>query len=547
MSRWCKLLGIAAVACALVAAKPGPALASSGEEMVLQDDVELIYVSPAKVATTLEELRYLGVDRVRVSVVWGLLAPKPLSSHRPRFDATNPAAYPAHVWDRYDVLVRMAQELGIKIYFEPTAPAPYWATPPLVIQQGYRWSHDPSAREFGEFVQAVGRRYSGGYLARTPANMPTPAQLGIPGGATSNPAGPTPIPRVSEWGIWNEPNIGGWMTPQWRTIQGGQKVEASPAIYRGMLDAAWTALRRSGHGGDTILIGETAAYGANHKGYGASMDPLTFLRALYCVGTSYRPLSGARASELSCPTRGGRRAFVAAHPALFEAPGYAHHPYDFDHPPAVHLRNPNAADLSDLGRIERALDAAFRAYGQRPGIPLYLTEWGYQTNPPNPFIRFTLAQQAAFLNQGEYMAWRDPRVRAFGQFLFVDDSPNRMARRGSRSYWSTFDSGLLFLNGKLKPAYWAFKLPLWLPDPRHGPSVALWADLRSADHAAVQYGQLQFRPAGSQAWQALGQLSTTNSEGFLYTHVALPSPGSVRIGWLDPFGVVEYSRIVAVS
>ena len=70
------------------------------------DDNQLIYASPDQVAHTLSQLASLGVDRVKVSVVWSLVAPDAASSTKPKFDATDPRAYPPGAWDRYDTLVR---------------------------------------------------------------------------------------------------------------------------------------------------------------------------------------------------------------------------------------------------------------------------------------------------------------------------------------------------------------------------------------------------------------------------------------------------------
>jgi hypothetical protein len=528
-----KLRLVLAMIVALALAIPGAALASNRQEMVLQDDSQLIYATPAHAALTLQLLKSMGVDRVRVSVVWSLLAPASLSTHRPQFNATDPAAYPAGVWTRYDFLDREANKVGINLYFQPTAPAPYWATTPLKVPQGYRYTNNPNAKQFGEFVQAVAKRYSGRYSAPDPA-----------GGATR-------LPAISYWGIWNEPNIGGWMTPQWSTLKNGTKVEASPAIYRGMVDAAWSALARTGHRHDTILIGETAAYGAGHKGYGASMDPLTFLRAFYCVGTSYKPLKGKRATELQCPKSGSRGAFARAHPALFQASGWAHHPYDFIHPPTFQRPDANSATLANLSRIETALDRSHRAYHKAAGMPIYITEWGVQSDPPNPFQKFSTAQQAAYINEGEYMAWKNPRVKAFAQFLLVDDAPNSQHPKGSRAYWSTFDSGLFFYEGTAaaspKPAYFAFQLPLWLPKAKHGGDVAVWAQIRPSDGAAGRTGTLQFQAAGASIWTPVTQVNSANPEGFISTHVALSSAGALRLAWADAQGQLQYSRTAQVS
>jgi hypothetical protein len=474
------------------------------------------------------QLAHLGVDRIRVSVVWGLVSPRHFSTHRPRFDATNPAAYPQGAWDRYDFLVRLAQVLGIHVYFQLTVPAPYWAVPARAPAQGYRWSQSPSAKEFGEFVKAVGRRYSGTYRTGLPSGYP-------------------PIPRVDYWGIWNEPNVGGWLVPQWRRMD-GRWVESAAVIYRRLLDAAWGALQATGHGGDTILIGETAAKGFGWPGFGASIKPMPFIRALYCLSSAYRPLTGARARGLGCPTTGNGATFVALHPGLFGATGWAHHPYSFDSPPGVADRDANVATLAELPRFERAIDRTFAAYGRLPagGVPLYLTEWGYKSNPPNPFVTFTQDQQATFLNQGEYMAWADPHVRAFGQFLLVDSAPKAHAI-SRRDYWSTFQTGLVELNGTPKLSYASFRIPIWLPNPSHGFDVEVWGQLRPANHSVLQYGVLEYRASGARAWDTSRVIQTTNPRGFLVGRFAFPAPGVVRLAWLDPAtGTVDYSRKVRV-
>lgn len=513
---------IAAIAALLA---PSQVLASHSQEMILQDDQALIYSSPDQVIATLKNLKNLGVDRVRVSVVWSLIAPQASSSRRPKFDATNPAAYPAGSWYRYDVIDLAAHKIGIKLYFQPTAPAPNWATSPVPKHQGFRFTSNINGPLYGQFVQAVGKRYSGQY--------PAPNLNGKI----------APLPRIDYWGVYNEPNIGGWTTPQWRKVH-GRFAEASPTIYRRMADAAWSGLVRTGHRNDTILVGETAAYGAAHKGYGANMDPLVFIRALYCLGAHYAPLHGAAASRVGCPAHSGRRAFIAAHPALFLARGWAHHPYDFIKAPSYRRSDRDAATLSGISHLETALDRVRHAYRMATKVPVYVTEWGVQSRGPSPYVAFSQAQQAEFLNEGEYMAWRDPRIHSFAQFLLTDSGPNTAYPKGSKPYWATFQSGLLFYPfGNRKPAYFAFEFPLWLPRPRHGRHVAVWAQIRPAPHT----GTLQFQRRGSGRWTNVAHFAPSNAEGFVSTSVSLPSAGSVRLRWDRPgFLAPVYGRTATV-
>jgi hypothetical protein len=551
-----------------------PARASDTEQSILMDDSQLIYASPAHVEQTLERIAELGIDRVKVSMVWSLIAPDPNSSTPPQFDATDPNAYPQGVWDRYDLVDEVATQLGLGVYWQLTGPAPSWAVTPTGVKKAHSWSHMVDAPAFGQFVQAVGARYDGSFVPPSSEPAPPPFTIPVDGltpsgvaagsiaataplGATlpvtttltgnsgvTGPAGNTgtattgaALPAVTWWGIWNEPNELAWLSPQFR----GRDEPYSPGLYRRMLDAAWSALAATGHEHDTIMLGETAS--------GGTIGPIPFVRDLYCVSANDRPLSGRSAARMLCPTSGSRSAFVVANPGLFEAAGFAHHPYSFDQPPNLPFKHePNIITLANLGGLEKTLDRIFVAYGHKPGIPLYLTEWGYKTNPPNPFAHTSLNQQATWLNEGEFMTWSDSRIRALAQFLLVDDLPRAGARPGTLSYWSTFQSGLMFADGTQKPSYGAFRLPIWLPDPHTGPAVTVWAQVRPADHSQVSYAELEFRSVPSASWGSLTELQTSSQQGYIYTHVALPARGQVRLEWLDPStGDVDYSRTVSVG
>ena len=126
----------------------------------------------------------------------------------------------------------------------------------------------------------------------------------------------------------------------------------------------------------------------------------------------------------------------------------------------------NVITLANLAALERLMNGIFATYGQgrSGGVPLYMTEWGYKTNPPNPFVHTTLDQQAAWLNQGEYITFREPYVRALTQFELVDTGPKAgESPVGSIGYWSTFQTGLMFQDGSPKPSMAAFRIPIWLP------------------------------------------------------------------------------------
>jgi hypothetical protein len=551
-----RLLSAALAACALACALPARALASETQESILEDDNQLLYTSPRQAVAHLEQLKALGVDRVKVSVVWSLLAPHADSTHRPNIDATNPAVYPQATWNHYDLIVRTAAALGMKVYFIFVPPVPDWALQYPRINQGPPLGKIPKLSEFRQFVEAVGRRYSGTYPDPDPPTVTPPSQgagltiLGVTvplsSGASQSQSQPSQsrtatLPKVDYWGLWNEPNERSWLNPWYRKIH-GQTVMLQPSEYRGLVDAAWSGLQASGHAGDTILLGETANRGIWY--------PLPFIRATYCLGANYHSLKGGAAIAVNCPAAGNGAAFAAAHPALFEAAGWAHHPYGFDVAPnRPYTPDRQFVTLDNVDDLENMLNRIYAAFDRLPpgGVPLFLTEWGYRTNPPNPYSRTTQAEQSTWLDLGDYMTWREPYIHALGQFLLVDDQPKPGVPKGSALYWSTFQTGLIDLHGKPKPSYDTWRVPIWLPQPRHGSNVTIWGELRPADHTTVQYAVLELRRRGSKSWRQLTELSTESAEGFIYTHATIPAAGQVRLAWLDPAGgAVDYSRPVAV-
>ena len=523
---------------------PARAAASPTMGMSLMADKELIYASPSQVSKNLTQIRSMGFDTIKVSVVWSLIAPDAKSATEPTFDATDPTAYPAHAWDRWDLVDRLASQLGLTVYFQIVPPAPDWAVSQTTPQApGYSWSNRPNPFDYQQFVQAVGTRYSGTFDTTVPKSEPTPTLLGIPLPfltPTPTPGTSSPLPRVSTWGIWNEPNETQWLNPQTTAVPHHRPVEAAASLYRQLVDGAYTGLSASGHGRDTILIGETASVGRTIV--------TTFVRDLYCVGRSNLPLRGPAAAAIACPSSGSATGFVAAHPGLFQIGGYAHHPYSFDQPPSRPLSPRGSVTLANIHGFEQMLDQIFQAYGRNNGPPIYVTEFGYKTNPPNPFVKTSLAQQSTWLNQADYMAYNDPRIASMNQFLLSDDLPRAGTRPGTLSYWSTFQTGLEYADGSPKPSYAAFEIPIWLPRAHTGPSVLVWGQLRPADHTGAQSAQLQFQARNSSTWTTIENVQTSSARGFLETHVALTAPGSVRLAWADPStGEDDVSRTVDVS
>ena len=189
------------------------------------------------------------------------------------------------------------------------------------------------------------------------------------------------------------------------------------ALYRGLARAGIAGLRASGHARDQVLLGETSPIG---RTWGA---------------LARRPVP-PRSSCGRCSACAGRldarRAACSGRFRRLAVSGYAHHPY-----PRGGSRSPagpvGARRDHDLlaAAAYRILDAGGARAADPRRLPVYYTEFGFQTNLPDRLFGVRPRRQAAYINQADWMAWRDPRVRAGGAV--------QASRRGTLS---SFQSGL---------------------------------------------------------------------------------------------------------
>ena len=497
-------------------ALPGTALASQTQEAVLQDDPKIVFpASSAALDRTLGRLSDLGVDRIRVSVFWELFGPDSTSKEPPLFehDPGDPASYDQSAWDRYDAIVRLAAKHSLGVLFNPTGPAPAWAAGRKPGGVVVRHVKEPDPRAFGDFVEALGRRYDGTW---------------------PDPQGGT-LPAVDHWSIWNEPNYPSWLWPQWRRARGVRgRVPNSPRLYRRLADAAYSGLTRSGHKDDTILLGETSPSSARGK----AINPLPFVRELYCLNPRNQPYQGRSAAVRGCPTTAASRGrFTSYHPALFKSNGWAHHPYNLFHAPTWHHPDRQSVTIGDIPRLTKVLDRVRLRWGQTEITPdVWITEHGYQTDPPDPYARVSPGRQALWITQADFLTYLNPRVASTAQFLLYDDLPRtRYRHRDRRIYWGTWQSGLLTSDGHRKPAFDAYRLPLWVtPAPAAGKTMRVWAQYRPGTPSADLTARVEFLPHGSRSWRPIAEAPVSNEHGTLDMDVDVPGTGALRVVWTDP-------------
>jgi hypothetical protein len=450
------LAGITVAATIVFAVCPfgRPAAASTTEWSLFEDHDHLVRTSPLGREQTLQELRALGADTLRITVKWSEVAPRPSSRRRPSFNAADPGAYPG--FGPYDDLVQRAGALGFRILLTLSADTPVWAT-----QRGRGANYRPSAREFGLYAAAIGRRYSGTYAG---------------------------LPRVSHWSIWNEPNHPKFLRPQ----APARRLPAA-RLYRAFVDTGIKALRSNGQRDAEILVGELAPVGPRGAG------PLQFLRAWLCLDGRYHRLRGRAARRQGC-----------RHFKKVQANGFAIHAYT--RPVSNYRPHGDAVTLRVIGRLVRALNAAARAGRLPPRLPIYNTEFGIQTNPPDPYQGGSLTRQAQILNESEEFSYRQPRLKSYSQYLLYD-APPVPGPRFQR--YSSFQSGLRFLNGKLKPAYNAYKFPIVVLRRKGG--ARIWGGVRPG--SGVRSVRLQRRVG--RGFRNSGAPIRTNALGFFRVRARL--------------------------
>jgi hypothetical protein len=305
--------------------------------------------------------------------------------------------------------------------------------------------------------------------------------------------------EVTRWSIWNEPNHPQFLGPQFDS----KHRPASPAIYRGLYAAA---LRGLAAAGDTkpVLMGETAPTGT-----GKDVAPLTFLRGALCLSESYKKGKGCTKLRVD---------------------GYAHHAYTTRGGPLYKPPGPNHVMIGVLSRLTSALDKAAKAGVVNKSLPVYLTEFGIQSTP-DPIYGVSLQRQAEYRSYSERIAYYNPRVRAFSQYLLTDDE---IDAAGPGTKYGGFESGLRTSTGKAKPALDGFRLPLVAKKTGSSSKVTLWGLVRPATAAAKVVVQQRSTHTGT--FTTLKTI-TTNPRGY-WTSIATRGTAARewRVKWTDADG-----------
>ena len=328
--------------------------------------------------------RETGTQLIRVSLWWG--GPNGVATRRP-VNPANPAD-PAYNWATYDRTVRYAAAYGVKTMFTIIG-TPSWAN------EGRGWNVAPTnAADLKAFATAAARRYNGTFK--------------LPDGTTG---------RVSSWIAWNEPNNPVFMKPQY-VRSGSTWVIQSAKDYARICNAVVDGVKLVSTS-NKVACGVTSPRGNNQPGtIRSSISPLAFLRAM--------KLYGARG---------------------FDA--YAHHPYygapsetpSTRPPPGKRGQPPTAVTLGNFDELVKELT---KAYGN---MRIWVTEYGYQTNPPDRVFGVTEKKQSLYMQQAWDKLAANPRVDIFIWFLLRDEA----------RVDAGWQSGIYTASGKRKPSRETFE------------------------------------------------------------------------------------------
>ena len=258
--------------------------------------------------------------------------------------------------------------------------------------------------------------------------------LNDPERAASSAAGSARWPRrygdrVDLWSIWNEPNHPEFLGPQYKS--------GAPALAAHLPRALPRRRARDPRRRRAAAATRCCSARPRRSATRTSCRRSRFLRGAMCLDADYEKKRGC---------------------AKLRIDGYAHHAYTRKAGPDVRLRRPRRGQhrLARAG-WSTALDKAARARRDRLATAaIYLTEFGIQSKP-DPIAGVSFTRQAEYLAISERIAYANPRVAAFSQYLMRDDKP----RKGSRpSATRASRPACARDKGKKKPAYNGFILPL---------------------------------------------------------------------------------------
>jgi hypothetical protein len=260
-------------------------------------------------------------------------------------------------------------------------------------------------------------------------------------------------PWVRLWEVWNEPNLRSFLAPN------------SPRLYvQKLLNPTYAALHAL-NPANRVAGGATAPRSTR-----TGLSPIAFMRGM--------------------------------HRARARIDAYSHHPY-----PVTRGERPfgfargvcrYCKGVLTLANLPVLLREVRKDFGRKR---VWLTEYGYQTDPPDP-SGVSRAAQAQYIAESALRVRKAPLVDVLIHFMLRDESRP-----------AGWQSGLFSTSGLVKPAFNSFRLPI-VEASRHGLRTTIWGQVRPG--SGRRWYRLELVAHGR--WAPVGRLSLTTARGF-YTRV----------------------------
>ncbi len=471
-------LGLAACALLITMALPAGASAARGLVTGFSDADEYQSATPAARALWLDRTVAAGAGIVRLGVEWPAITTptKPL-------DPTNPGSA-SYDFSSIDPAVRDAAAHGLRILLSVNH-APAWAEGPNRPASAAPGTWQPNPADLADFMQAVAARYSGGF---------------VPGSGS-------PLPAVQGIEVWDEPNSGDWLNPQ---FTGTYFTGAD--LYRAMLDASYRAIK-SVNPAVQVVVGGTDPYGdppgGPYPASGARSRPVQFWQHVLCVKPKKIKRNKKKGRKRPAKVKYVRTAGCPS-PVLFDV--FAHHP--IDNTGGGPLRSgPSKYDAStpDLGRLVSVLRGAEKAGTTAGGgHPVWVTEFWWDSRPPNP-VGAKLGTQARWIEQSMYLFWKAGASLAIN--FQIDDASDRP------NVHAGFQSGVYFIDGRPKPSLAAFRFP-FVTERINNRKLRAWGK-------APESGKLLIQRRRGSRWIRVRKMKV-RSGGVFLSKLKLPGKQSLR-------------------
>jgi hypothetical protein len=293
-------------------------------------------------------------------------------------------------------------------------------------------------------------------------------------------------------------------------------VDLAAVRYRRLWYEGWKAIAQYDPANrNRVLFGETAAISS----------PMDTLYAALCLDENGKPFKGRMKRRHGC-----------MRPRRLPIGGIAHHPYNNSGRGSVFSRSftKDSLPLAYISRLKRLVRVAERRRRIPRGRNLYMTEFGFQTNPPDRVRGQSLARHARSINEADRLFFGDRRVVAVSQFTLYD-------AREPAGDEDVYNTGLRLNEGTPKPAWAAYRLPLVVSRLGRG-RVEVWGQARPAEGPTTL--RVQVQRAG--AWVTVAT-RRTNASGYFRFNRRASARTRWRLEWTAPSGEVMHSRVASAG